>query len=759
MADSPEPMEVPEETMQVHEEPLVQYLAQMEVCSEQAECSAQKVEHPEIAVCKQRVKEWYPNLPKQAYFVPAVYMNRTQHKPEKVAGQEVYVLQPLTQDSDARDDVANNKVLRSIKELARGQVSGVPKQVMFVISQLEFRNYLNNLSQHAHPCAPPRVINKAPTRQKQQTKQNKFEGDFDTLIIHRQFGVLACEIKAVGDNFVEINMPESEQNKTIKDKVKKAVDQLKKSRDVLHYLVSGDKHQPRISTSLIMPNISRKQLRAVLDAPPPQKRKLKEKLCESLGIDRTMDPAQKCFTTDDVINPYTWWQQCMDLSGPDPAMTDELYLDLISRFGGPATTVTVPCYSVPCLAKAHCPDIRTLGEGVVETANRFAPADIVLHPTQLNVFREKSSKPLVFLCGPPGTGKTLILILRALDWIQNKCKPVHVVSIREGNMAASHMIAHQLKEMTSQTGNNPQVQLHIFDLPCEMNLCVKKLADSALDGELFVVVDESCDVYTSNSAKYFAQFCAKLQTRLKKGLHLWAASMYHEFTPEGFEEAVLTTPLRTPPLVTRHVMQHRALGPGKNVHGYKECAAPLPAEGPEHQDVLHQGPGHEHVKEPYDCEQCGLEVAQILNDHDVGKTGRAMGNHPQPPRCRDVLLLTWDSYLHDVTTGKNTRPASGLIRGLRQAGFPVTVLETGDKMAVGVVATMSGPDEIVAAGSRFVQGLERKIVVYVETAQPVYFDLDWARLCSMSRSTSKLIHVKPPDRPRSGQQQPAAVDS
>ncbi|XP_070178513.1 uncharacterized protein [Littorina saxatilis] len=755
-----EPIDVSEETIAVSEvKPIEESSAQTEVSSEQAESSAQKAEPHEIDVCKQRVKEWYPNLPEQAYFVPAVYMNRTQHKPEKIAGQEVYVLQPLNQDSDGRDDAANNTVLRCIKQLARGQVFGVPKQVMFVVSQLEFRNYLNNMSANAQTSALPRAVDD------DLQKQKKGEGDFDTLIIHREFGVIACEIKAVGDNFASINLTEAQQIENIEKRVSSAVKQLQKSRVVLKHLVSDYPKPPRIRVTLMVPNISVEQLGKVLS----KSKQLRERLCGSLDIDKTRDPIPKCFTSDNVNKLTDWWQQCIELDGPDSAMTDDLYLDLVARFGGPATTVTVPCSTVPCLAKAHRPVVRTPGEGVVETANRFAPADIVLHPTQLDVLHKEASEPLVYLCGPPGTGKSLILILRALAWIQEKRKPVHVVSTREGNMAASHMINQQLKEMTKQTDSgqengiaepaeNPWVHLHIFDLPIQMKPAVEELAKLESAGELFVIVDEACDVFTGYSEKNFTEFCTRLQERVGEGLHLWAAGMYHKLKPPDFKEVVLKTALRTPPSITRHVMQHRAIGEGKDVHGYEASSVPLPAYGPEPDVVLHQGKEHDDVKDPHDCFKCGQKVAEILNTLHVGRRGRVAGNNPQPPRCRDVIVLTWDSYFREETTGRTAREASSLIRGLRHSGFPVTVLETGDADAVGAVATMSGPDEIVAAGSRFVQGLERKIVVYVETAQPVYYDLDWARLCSMSRSTSKLIHVKPLDQPPRRYQHQPAID-
>ncbi|KAK7096075.1 uncharacterized protein [Littorina saxatilis] len=687
-----------------------------------------------IALCKQRVPEWYPNLYGQAYFVPPVYMNKTQHDKVMMARHEVYVQVPQSQESDIRDDTANNTVLKCIQQLSQNQV-------MVVVSQLEFRNILKSLTKKA---------------------KNK-DGDFDTLIIHRRYGVLACEIKSVGINFDTIQKSEKDKKTIIEQKVNQAVTQLEKSRGELQRKVSHHPNPPKIRTTLMVPHIPRDQLRQVLLL----NLNLQKRLRRCLNIDEKVDPVPLCLTSDDVVDPTRWWQQCVERDGPDPSMTDDVYLDLVARFVGPETTITVPCSSVPALA--HCSDLRTPGEGVAETANRFAPALILLHPNQLQVCQQEFQEPLVYLCGPPGTGKTLILILRAITWIKEKHKPVHVVSTREGNIAVSHMINQQLKEMAKQTGiqgpegtagqaENPWVRLHIFDLPIYTKASVEELAKSEPEGELFIIVDEACDVFSSNTnEKNFTEFCTQLQARVGKGLHLWAAGMYHKLKPPNFKEVVLKTALRTPPSITCRVMEHRAIGPDKDVHGYEESSVPLPACGPEPEEVFHQGREHEGVKEPYDCEACGQKVADILNTLDVGKPGRALGKNPQPPRYRDVFLLTWDPYFHDKTTGKKAREASGLIRGLRQAKFPVTVLETGDADAAGAVATMSGPDEIVAAGSRFVQGLERKIVVCVETAQPVYFDLDWARLCSMSRSTSKLIHVKPPGS-RSYQQQPAVVD-
>ncbi|XP_070177877.1 uncharacterized protein [Littorina saxatilis] len=271
---------------------------------------------PDLAMCKQRVEQWYPELSTQSYFVPAVYMNRTQHDEEKVAGRTVYVLQPLSQESDARDDAANNRVLSCLHQVSR-------RQAMFVISQLQFNEYLNNLS-CTHKPIPPKPKDSILKQQK------KHEGDFDILIIHRRYGILACELKAFGDNVSTANMSVVDQQITIAKKVQQAVTQMQKARDVLQHLVSHDQNKPRIRTTLMVPNITRDQLRTALGA----NLKLQQDLRDCLLVSPTTDPTTMCLTQDDVSNPAQWWQECAARDGPDPSMTDDTYVDLVSRGRG-----------------------------------------------------------------------------------------------------------------------------------------------------------------------------------------------------------------------------------------------------------------------------------------------------------------------------------------------------------------------------------------------------------------------------------------
>ena len=119
-----------------------------------------------------------------------------------------------------------------------------------------------------------------------------------------------------------------------------------------------------------------------------------------------------------------------------------------------------------------------------------------------------------------------------------------------------------------------------------------------------------------------------------------------------------------------------------------------------------------------------------------------------PPLCyKDVFLLTQDDDLHDTETdssGSTSQEASGLLQGLREAGVPVSVLNSNDTRAVADVATMAmAIDQVVAANSHTVSGLERPVVVWVQ-GDAVTADESVGQLHAMSRSTAQLVWVKRP---------------
>ena len=147
------------------------------------------------------------------------------------------------------------------------------------------------------------------------------------------------------------------------------------------------------------------------------------------------------------------------------------------------------CPFHPRLAKSSYSELRTLGEGVKETANRFAPVDIVLHPEQVDVLNE--SEPRVFISGPPGTGKSVLLLLKALDWLRIG-KHVQIVSAHVESLTVSHLLLNQLK-LAAETAVKQNVHLHQFDLTNkeDQEQAMKTLKDSAQDGELYIIADEA----------------------------------------------------------------------------------------------------------------------------------------------------------------------------------------------------------------------------------------------------------------------------
>ncbi|KAK7090459.1 hypothetical protein V1264_010253 [Littorina saxatilis] len=182
------------------------------------------------------------------------------------------------------------------------------------------------------------------------------------------------------------------------------------------------------------------------------------------------------------------------------------------------------------------------------------------------------------------------------------------------------------------------------------------------------------------------------------------------------------------------------------VYQYTEPKSPLPAEGVQPRVLFHTGEGHDEDECVYDCIQCGKNIAGELQQLNVGGADRA-STSPRALQYRDVFLLTYYGNLHDTQTddsGNVTEEASGLIRGLREAGIPVTILVEEDHTMLKEVATMEGPNDVFAAQSTEVQGLERKIVVFAQADGLNSENEDRGRLQAMSRCTAQLIWVKPP---------------
>ena len=159
---------------------------------------------------------------------------------------------------------------------------------------------------------------------------------------------------------------------------------------------------------------------------------------------------------------------------------------------------------------------------------------------------------------------------------------------------------------------------------------------------------------------------------------------------------------------------------------------------------------------------------------------RAGGGHTNALQYRDVMVITDDDNLQDDVrddAGRVTSPASGFVRALRDAGMPVCVLEgshrvggsgsdsgmtsdmTSDSGSGRVVdragwerrvadVALSRTDRVTVSGWRCVQGLERRVVVWLDEwrgREGVWIENPYFALPAASRCTTQLIRVNTPD--------------
>ncbi|PVD21803.1 hypothetical protein C0Q70_17604 [Pomacea canaliculata] len=149
---------------------------------------------------------------------------------------------------------------------------------------------------------------------------------------------------------------------------------------------------------------------------------------------------------------------------PDEArMSDDIYLKMISRFCGPATTSTL---SVFFDSRPHILP-KTLDQAVSMTGDFFER--FTLYPGMKELLHE----PLVCLVGPPCTGKTKMLTLAGKKWL-SEGHDVHIKCSFEGGA-----ISNQLQKIfESQPSNLRKSSRHW--LTCSLQRRWKSLLDGNL---------------------------------------------------------------------------------------------------------------------------------------------------------------------------------------------------------------------------------------------------------------------------------------
>jgi hypothetical protein len=186
-----------------------------------------------------------------------------------------YFFTPDLITSDERSHIAELKVLQCFKR------SEFHKEGMFVIFNMKFSDLpiARHLSDRELKRTAAKQL-KLPVSQINQSILAAFKalllpkdlqhlqhmrldkGDIDILLMHHQYGLLAGSMKIVAGS----------DPQSVAKEVEESIKQLDKSDVMLRYSTSADplSHQPspRIVKTLILPNVSKKELQSVVDMNP-----------------------------------------------------------------------------------------------------------------------------------------------------------------------------------------------------------------------------------------------------------------------------------------------------------------------------------------------------------------------------------------------------------------------------------------------------------------------------------------------------------
>ena len=261
----------------------------------------------------QAIHDWYPDFLSRTLFTPPVHFNRVSYQVENVSGLSVLVPQQasdqppqappgiyphaapappppgtnphptipppptipalppvgllfppppstpapvaVVQDNDVRNDACLQLLRKCLSVLGENH-----SEVMMVVCELEFRKFLDGETDpihRAHCALFPR-----PSDMRARSDRS---GDFDLLIVHRHYGLVTVEAKAVGADPSKV----PSMDKALVKIVGRAVKQLNKEHVVVCHLVHDLTPNPlRVTRCLMLPYVTCQQLTQALATSP-----------------------------------------------------------------------------------------------------------------------------------------------------------------------------------------------------------------------------------------------------------------------------------------------------------------------------------------------------------------------------------------------------------------------------------------------------------------------------------------------------------
>ncbi|XP_025112599.1 uncharacterized protein LOC112575165 isoform X2 [Pomacea canaliculata] len=666
------------------------------------------------------INDMYPNLLNECYFVPPVYFNKTRYSQKSVANEVYYVPNPPDQ-KDLRHDRAMQHVIHYLRHMAEQY-----QEQMFVLTQFSYDDYLRCPSPEytGHHLPVPGGL--------EGGTHDQDIGCFDVLIIHRYYGVVVGVVKTVRDKDDGREDWEQRKDELLISEMSEGLRQLQRAESMIQHLMSDMSLIPVVRRALMFPNITKSTLRrAFYRTSKGKDDKTMETTIElCLCADHLSHPSRPWDVDSNVMTVFReWWQGLRSSASHGPAMSDDVYQDMIARFCGPAT---VSAFEIDDVKYSPLP--KTLSEAVMLTGELFERLTLSLD--MANLLQE----PRVCLAGPHGTGKSKTLALVGKTWI-SEGHTVHVINTCAERSDAITQLYNLLLQYS--TGHSPDTHvksvIRMFcniDSSREIDDTIRSLISEKKGKTYCALIDEPDE--DKEKLKNLQEFLQKLNERLPDN-RVWVAISRHNFNPPGWTVEPLKIPFTCPPSVMRKACQktHEAL--------FSTNSNLLPTDGLPVKFICHTGQDHAE-KEPRDCEACGNQIVRFFTrdlrvvNQDTQNTEylqptslQTAGGQSPSIQWKDVLFLFEIKVTED----------SPMIQLLKDSGIPVQVINSGETRNVQMTNVKDNKHIVLAENVDFSCFQKKKVVVYVEGAKKRSYSAKWSKQLSF-RCTSQLIVVRIP---------------
>ncbi|XP_025113588.1 uncharacterized protein LOC112575781 isoform X1 [Pomacea canaliculata] len=653
-----------------------------------------------------KTKEMYQNILDTFYFVPPVYFNKVKYTKQSVANQEVYN-PDLPDSNEVRHDLAMRHVLHCLRHVAeRGQ------EKMFVLTQFEYKDYLNNVSNDYKDHTLPVVTSL------QQEDENSASVDF--LIIHRRHGVFAGVVKVLTDQ--EENGGDVGTSDVV-DEVSNALLKFQKTCDVVSHLMSDQHEGLKIRQLLVVFNIKQSTFQKSLTTQTELLEKLK--MCWPICLGQLSDQNLHQGVGPTSLTQFEkLWERVNTQKQDIYRMNDELYLTIIARFCGPATISSLSCESTQPSESFSYQLPKTLDQAVSLTGDMFER--FTLYPGMTDLL----DKPRICLAGPPGTGKSKMLSLVAQKWI-SEGHDVRIIYSSPDDIVAVNEFRKRLNSI-----NPSQIQIVCHVQEGKVKNTIEILKESAENHPVFAILDEID--FQKLRGKSLVTLLSKLGN--SRNLHVWMAGCTTEHLDiKNPELSLLTVALTCPPSILRQAQQEDVAF----LNQYRDSEHPAPTEGPPVKNIYHVGDGHSLEEQPHGCKCCANYISdfltQTLRTGADDQNNTAVSQETNLQTLKQVSRLKYSDVLilFECDVNKDTP----MVKSLQTSGIQMNIISNTEQN----YTIEDDTDITFVAKAGQLLGLKRKVVVYVKGG----VDMDdasarWNRVRGFTSCTSQLVLVSTP---------------